>query len=370
MIELGLDTDERRAYFETLRTPNHRMRTLVTLMDPSENYLGAVGGRLVAGQVVGDLRASVQMSAQLSLRVDALQRVPRQRDIVRIRREVKTPFGWYGPPLFTGPVSKSTLTDGVLDLDLVCKSSLQRVPARAVKTYRKGLTKVGVIRDLAYDLGERRFDLPDLDDYRLASPLQVRPGKQRWSYEISLAKSMRRQLYFNGAGALSLRTWPTGTSLWFSEELGMLTSSPAKVDDERDVKNRVIVKGKPPAGKNTWRIEGRATIPAWHRLSPQKYGRNGVPSFEDEVITDETIRTKADAQAAADRRVRELMAADGAVTFTALPVPGIELGDVQQVASGNEVTGYRLSAFTIPLTHDGVMTVGYTKPLRRRTTKR
>ncbi|QGX08242.1 hypothetical protein EEW87_16350 [Janibacter melonis] len=366
MIELGLTTAQRAQYFETLRRP-HRMRVLTTLLDSSENYVGSISGRVTAGQVVGDLASSVQMSAQLSMRVDDLQRTPRRGDVVRLRREVLTPFGWYGPPLFTGPVDKAVLAGDVLDLDLLCKSSLLRSPVRGVKTYRKGLTRVGVMRDLAYDCGERRFDLPAWTA-TLGAPLQIRAGKQRWSYIVMQGRSMRGQVFFNGAGAMRLREWPTGTSAWFNEST--LTSVPQRVEDDADVVNAVIVKGKPPAGKKTWRIEGRAYIPAWHRLSPQKYGRNGVPRFVWEEIVDETIRTKKDAQAAADRRVRELLAADGSVTFTALPMPGIELGDVQQVSADGVVTGYRLSAFTIPLTHDEPMTVGYTKPLRRRSLKR
>lgn len=366
MIELALTPTQRQQYFETLRSP-HRMRVLTTLMTSSEGYVGSIGGRMRAGQVVGDLASSVQMSAQMSMQVHDLSRVPRRGDFVRVRREVLCPFGWYGPPLFTGPLNKATLDGDILDLDLHCKSSLLQVPGRRVHVYRKGTTKVGVIRDLAYDRGERRFDLPEWPA-TLGSPVQVRPGKQDWSYMIMQARSMRSQLFYNGAGALRLRKWPTGTSAWFNED--MLTSSPKRVEDDVDVINSVIVKGKPPAGKSTWRIEARAYIPAWHRLSPQKYGRNGALAHRWEEITDESIRTKKDAQAAADRRIRELMAADGSVTFTAAPMPGIELGDIQQVAAGGDVTGYRLSSFTIPLVHNEVMTIGYTKPLRRRTSTR
>lgn len=365
MIELGLDATRRRQYFDTLRT-SHRMRCLVTLMTSDEKYVGALSGRVTAGQVVGDLSASIQGSAQLSMDVDDLARVPRRGDLVRIRRQVLTPFGWFGPPLFTGPVDKAKVDGSTLSLDLLDKSALLRQPTRGVHTYGKGTTRVGVIRDLAHDRGERRFDLPEWAPV-LAKPLQVRPGKQPWSYMAIQARSMRGQLFYNGAGALRLRHWPTGTSLWFDEDT--VLSAPVTVEDDAELVNAVHVKGKPPAGKK-WRIEAKAYIPAWHHLSPQKMGRNGALDCRWETIEDESIRTVKDAQAAADRRVKELLAATGGVTFTALPHPGVELGDVQHVNAGGVSVPYRLASYTIPLTHDEPMTVGYVRPLRRKKVSR
>ncbi|WP_435199587.1 hypothetical protein [Janibacter sp. GS2] len=331
-------------------------------MDPSENYVRSLTGRIVAGQVVGDSKSKIPMSAQLSMHLEDLYRTPRRGDLLRIRREVLTPFGWYGPPLFTGPVDRSTLEDRTLNVDLLDKSSLLREPTRSTHIYRKGLTRIGVIRDVAYDRGERRFDLPEWNQARLGAPVQVRPGYQPWSYMVVQARALRGQVFYNGAGALRVRQHPTGTSLWFNDD--SVLSVPSVVEDDADIINSVHVKGKPPAGKK-WRIEAKAYIPAWHRLSPQKLARSGVRQHRWETIEDETIRTVRDAQAAADRRVRELMAQTGGVTFTALPHPGIELGDVQQVNAAGVVTPYRLSSFTIPLTADEPMTVGYIKPLRR-----
>lgn len=363
MIELGLTAEQRAEYFATLRRP-HRMRVLVSLMDPSEAYLRSLSGRIMAGQVVGDSSQSIPMSAQLSMHLERLDRVPRRGDIIRIRRQVKTSFGWFGPPLFNGPVDKVTLEDRILNLDLLDKSKLLREPVRSTHVYRKGLTRVGVIRDIAYDRGERRFDLPEWIDSKLAAPLQIRPGKQRWSYMALQAKAMRTQLFYNGAGALRLRQHPTGTSLWFTESNGTVMSVPKTVESDQDVINSVKVIGKPPAGKK-WRIEAKAYIPAWHHLSPEKLGRNGSKDSRWETIEDETIRTVKDAQAVADRRVKELLAATGGVSFTAAPHPGIELGDVQHVNAGGISVPYRLSQFSIPLTGDEPMTIGYVRPLRR-----
>lgn len=363
MIEFALTDEQRRQYWETLRS-SHRMRVLVHLMDPSERYLRSLSGRIMAGQVVGDSSQSIPMSAQLSMHLERLDRTPRRGDIIRIRREVRTPFGWYGPPLFTGPVDKVTLEDRVLNLDLLDKSKLLRQPVRSSHTYRKGLTRIGVIRDIAYDRGERRFDLPEWMDSRLAAPLQIRPGKQPWSYMTMQARALRGQLFYNGAGALRVRRWPTGTSLWFTEANGTVLSVPKTVESDQDVINAVHVIGKPPAGKK-WRIEAKAYIPSYHHLSPEKLGRNGALDRRWETIEDETIRTVKDAQAAADRRIREVIAATGGVTFTAAPHPGIELGDVQHVNAGGVSVAYRLSQFTIPLTGDEPMTIGYVRPLRR-----
>lgn len=363
MIELALTSEQRAEYWATLRR-DHRMRVLVSLMDPSEKYLRSLTGRIMAGQVVGDSSQSIPMSAQLSMHLERLDRTPRRGDIVRIRREVKTSFGWYGPPLFTGPVDKLTLEDRVLNLDLLDKSKLLREPVRSTHVYRKGRTKVGVIRDIAYDRGERRFDLPEWMDGKLAAPLQIRPGKQPWSYMAIQAKSLRGQLFYNGAGALRLRQHPTGTSLWFTESNGTVLSVPKTVEADEDIKNAVHVIGKPPAGKK-WRIEAKAYIPKEHQLSAESLGRNGALDRRWEKIEDETIRTVKDAQAAADRWVKERLAATGGVTFTAAPHPGIELGDVQHVNAGGISVPYRLSQFSIPLTGDEPMTIGYVRPLRR-----
>lgn len=363
MIELGLTEEQRAEYWATLRR-DHRMRVLVHLMDPSERYLRSLSGRITAGQVVGDASQAIPVSAQLSMHLERLDRTPRRGDIIRIRREVLTGFGWYGPPLFTGPVDRATLEDRVLNLDLLDKSKLLRQPVRSTHVYRKGLTRIGVIRDIAYDRGERRFDLPEWMDSKLAAPLQIRPGKQPWSYMVIQGRALRGQVYYNGAGALRVRRHPTGTSLWFTESNGTVLSVPKTVESDADVTNAVHVIGKPPAGKK-WRIEAKAYIPPWHHLSPQKMGRNGALDRRWETIEDETIRTVKDAQAAADRRVKELLASTGGVTFTAAPHPGIELGDVQHVNAGGISVPYRLSQYSIPLTGDEPMTIGYVRPLRR-----
>ena len=365
MIELGLDDVQRRQYFETLRR-DHRMRVLLTLLDPGEKYIGAIDGRITSGQVVGDAAQKIPTSAQLAMEVSRLPRPPRRGDMIRIRREVLTPFGWYGPPLFHGPVDKATLDDTTLSLDLLDKNSLLMQETRSVHLYRKGLTRVGVIRDIAYDRGERRFDLPEWPNAKLAAPLQIRPGKQPWSYMLIQARSMRTQLFYNGAGALRLRRHPTGTSLWFSQDDGVVLTPPKTVESDADLINAVKVIGKPPAGKK-WKIEAKAYIPPWHRLSPEKLARAGGDSktYRWEVIEDETIRTKKDAQAAADRRVKELLAQTGGVTFTALPHPGIELGDVEYINAGSVQVPYRLSSYSIPLVAEEPMTIGYVRPLRR-----
>lgn len=363
MIELGLTTEQRREYFDTLRR-DHRMRVRVSLMDPSENYVRSLTGRITAGQVVGDASQSIPMSAQLAMHLEDMYRTPRRGDLVRIRREVLTGFGWYGPPLFTGPVDKATTEDRVLSLDLLDKSALLRPTTRGVHTYRKGLTRIGVIRDIAYDRGERRFDLPEWIDARLGAPVQIRPGKQPWSYMVIQARALRGQVFYNGAGALRVRRHPTGTNLWFNE--ATVLSVPKTVESDAELINSVKVTGKPPAGKK-WRIVAKAYIPEWHHLSPQKQARHGVSQHRWEDIEDETIRTVKDAQAVADRRVKELLAQTGGVTFTAAPHPGIELGDVQHVNAGGVSVPYRLSQFSIPLTGEEPMTVGYVRPLRRST---
>lgn len=364
MIQMPLTPSQRRAYFETLSDPRHEMRTQLHLLDSNERYLLSMTGRLLSGQVVGDETATLPMSAQTSIEVDGLDRLPRKGDIIRARYEVKTPFGWYGPPVFTGPVDRAVPDESgdVLDVDLVDKRALLMGTVPRVISYRKGVARTSIIRDLAYDGGERRIDVPDWGP-RTAGPLQLVPRRSvRWSHIEGHATAMRGQVFFNGAGALRLRRRPTRSSFTWGGRL--VLTPPSLPEDDRDTINAVHVLGKVPASKKAVRPEAKAFVSG--RLSPLSLGRNGVPRYLWEIVEDETIRTEKDAQKVADRRKRELEAATGQVTFTALPVPGVELGDLQTVIVGENPTQFRLTAFTLPLTSAEPMTVGYTKPLRRK----
>ena len=71
------------------------------------------------------------------------------------------------------------------------------------------------------------------------------------------------------------------------------------------------------------------------------------------------IRSTADAQALADRRLQAASREYVHVTFDSLPVPFLTVGDMCAVQTARTVVPtFRLSEYSLPLGHDGAMSIG------------
>ena len=375
MIPLGLTADEQREFHLTL-TRDHDIDVRVSLLDMDERHLGDMSGWLLAGQVVVDADEAVTRSCQITL-LDPEGRAGVDSSnpawSVWLDRMISVSYGvwveslgrWVRTPLFRGPITKASRDGAVLEIEALGKEHLLRNDGGIVKSYAAGIRRTTVIRDILQRMGERNMVVPSWPARTSQASVMPKLGAQSdpWPWIEKIAKSIRAQAFYDGAGTFRLRYPPTRTSWWWYES--HLLSTPKISVDDAELVNTVWVKGQPPEGKK-WVIEAHGSLPAWHHKSPESLGRRGVPRYVTEVVEDDSIRTVADAETARDRRLKEIIADDVTAEFECFPVPHLDPEDVGHLAWGDDPVSFRIRKFTVPLVASESMSVGYAKRTKRR----
>ena len=374
MIPLGLTSAEQAAFHRALVT-DHDIDVRVSLLDLEEKWVGTLSGMLMGGQVVAS-DGEVSRTCQLSI-LDPQQETgidsDRPGQAAGLARMISVTYGvwvdeldrWVHVPVFRGPIVKATRDGDMLEVEALGKEHLLRAKSPFTKAYEAGKRRTSVIVDIAKRCGERRMHIPAQAAKTSKGSVMIQLDRTSvpWSEMVKAAKSMRMNLYYDGAGMLRLRRLPTRSSWSFRED--QLLSEPKVSLDDEDVINTVYVKGSPPEGKKKL-IESRGYLPPWHAHSPQKLGRNGANRYLTEDIEDDEIRTQAEADWARDQRLRELMVESYTVEFDCLPIPHLDRLDVAYLGWDLHPTTFRITSFTLPLKADESMSVGYVKETRRR----
>lgn len=376
MIPLGLTAREQAAYHRALVGSTGEgidVDVRVSLLTLEEKHLADMSQWLMGGQVVA-ADGEVSRSCQISV-LDPTKRFGLDSDrpgqAAGLARMISVTYGvwvdeldrYVRAPVFRGPIAKVVRDGDMLEIEALGKEHLMRGAAGFTKVYAAGLTRTGVIRDIARRCGEKRMHVPSQKAKTGKNSIMVSLDRTSvpWSKMTAAAKSMRMSLYYDGAGTLRMRRNPTRTSWWFKEH-HFVTEPKITLSD--DVVNTVYVKGTAPEGKKKL-VESRGYLPAWHAHSPQKLGRNGANRYLPEVIEDEELRTQAEADWARDQRLRELMVESFEVAFDCIPVPHLDRMDVCHLGWGDHPMAFRVRSFTLPL--DGsAMSVGYIRETRRR----
>lgn len=370
-INLGLTQAEMSAYLALLQT-HHTIDIEIRLTDLSNNSLGDVSSMLLGGQVSIDSTSDQTTRAltmelldpnhKLKLDSDAPEDgsifFTRQAEVIyAIRNPEKTMR--FEVPIFCGPLTKVDRIGPVITLEGQGKEKLSMGTVWKGKSYKKGLSKTWVIKDILVDLGgetKRRIRIPDRDA-KLPNKVSVDKERTAWTVARSIAQSMGYQLFYDGAGYCRMRKVPSKTVFVWNQK-GALLSNPQVGFSVDEVINAVEVIGGKPKGSKT-KITHREVAPQNHPLSPWKMGRFGKPRYYPEVIEDESIKSKKDARKIAKKRLKASLIEQVEVSFESLPIPHLEENDLCRVNS-DEFTGtFRLRQMTIPLTADGKATVGY-----------
>lgn len=379
MIQLGLSDAAEKALLDTLRQ-NHIISTSVQLLDLDHKPLGPIRGRVTGGQINYDAKAQVTRQAQITL-IDPDKAVdadydngqPRLNRMVRVHYSVWVPgFEWIAIPVFTGPITKtSRAEDGILTIEAMGKQHLAIGPTEEPRTFAKGLDRVNVIRVILRDLaGETRFRLPSGWTARTAKKISMGRQSSAWTYASSIARSMGAQLYYDGWGWVRLRKVPIRPVFTFRDgDGGMVISPPLVEESSEEIINRVIVTGAIPKGKKE-PLVGKATLSAWHRYSPQSMARGGRNKLYVERIEDDSLRTQWEVDWAAKRRIHQVETAEVDVSFSCLPMPLLEEGDPIMVDTETATTQATITQMSLPLGHEGVMTVGYLKQVAKKRSTR
>jgi hypothetical protein len=392
VLTMGLTTAERRA-FEAALVSSHTRRVEVDVYTLDGDLLSALGGVLIDGQVNVDFDAESSRSASLTF-LDPNHAINFDTDspddgalyadrIIRIRYGVHVPsLGRYVEvPVFTGPVTGLRREGVTVHVDAQGKEALVRGAVWSPMTFKKGATVTGVIWTLlAQRGGETQFNMPTAwngKGRQLTIPRtrSIDRKAEIWATAKSFARSINRQLYYDGAGVAVLRPLPSSPVYTFRPGNGGSMLTPVAVEYQlADIKNTIEVVGQPPSGSKGV-VRAVAKAPAGHPLSPNRLGRNGAPRYLVESVDDSNIRSNSAAAARAREILNDRLLAAVDVTFDSLPIPHLDGGDIVSVQTPEFTSKFRLRKFTIPLAPSGepVMSVGYLKrvtPTRRSTKRR
>lgn len=391
MLRVGLSHAEMRAY-RAACADAHSIRVDVEVFNLDgvlrESFPEV---RVLSGQVTVDKAGAFTRMATLTLQHRRRTANLGLQQMIRIRYGVRVPdVGWVDAPVFTGPVTKVDESEGEVSLEAVGKEHFhgqaayrgfdvgrdrkrRRGPGGKLFTVRKRTQKTEGIKQILRRGGETRFDFPDLPA-RMPQRITVGPKSVPWNRATQLAGSLNRQLFFDGRGWPVLRRWPNRPCVTFRDGPGglVLTTPQTTLSTER-VRNAVNVLGglerKPRDPNNTddeaafepEKVRYAAVAPRSHPMSPWSLGQNGEPLFLPEFIENDQLRSDAEVKALANRRLDDLLRAQTTVTLDVLPFPLLQEGDMVAVEAGDVDETFRLNQFSIPLGHDGVMTVGYTR---------
>jgi hypothetical protein len=385
MLKLGLSTAERKLY-EAALCRSHTRRTRVEVLTLNGGVLSEVSNQLVDGQVTVDGDAEVTRSLSLTfldpnrslnfdtdspddgaLYADRMLRVSYGVHVQELGRYVYA-------PVFTGPVTGLTRDGATVTVEAQGKEKLAKGSIWTPINLRKGMDVTAAIRVLMSSrAGETRFSIPDFRNSNGKRPtLPAARALDRyadaWSTAVKLARSIDKQMFYNGDGVLVMRNAPDAASWVFRPGDGGSIVGEMSVSYNLDeLINTVAVRGQPPKGSKG-AVSASVFAPADHPLSPKRLGRTGAPRHLVERIEDQSIRSHKDAKALAERVLAKRLRETVDVSFDSLPIPHLDVGDMVRVQTPDFTLKFRLVKFTIPLAPNGdpVMSVGYLKRLTPR----
>lgn len=378
MQHLGLTRAELRIYHRTLRYP-HTLRIRVAVLNLEGEQLASISPRVLDGQIVVDRRGPVKRvltmtfldpKHALNFDSDSPDDGALYRDrMLRVYYSVRVPdLGKHVTAVpFTGPVVKFSRQGATVTVEAHSKERQAMGNLWRPLTLKKGTPKVDAIQTIMERTGETEFRFPSLKS-RLPKTRSLGRMAKPWNAARRIARSMDRQLFYDGRGTLHLRQMPSKVGFTFNAgPQGEVVGEPSITVDMDGFKNKILmVGGKPKGAKH--RVRGHATAPDRHPLSPVKLGRNGEPYYEVERRENDHLRSKKECHRRAERILEDRLRASVDVAFDSVPIPHLDEGDLVRLRTvDGTVVEFRLDRFVLPLTTpaeggDGpTMTVGYLK---------
>jgi len=388
VIDLGLRHAQIRDLLALLQSP-HQISISLALMDMNHRFLTDMSDRLLTGQVNFDTTADVVRSADLNL-VDPRGTLSINPDspedgavfinrMIRITYSVGDPLGerWYHIPLFTGPIVKLERNDITVQVYLEGKERLAFANVSNPKNFRSGASVTRILKFVIEDvIGENRYGLRSLKK-KVNKNISISRESVPWDLIKKFTKSVGLHPFYDGRGVLRCRRLGARSVFLFDDD--WIVDRPDFTYDPTSIVNSVIVVGgKPKGSKNKIRV--RKDADNNHPLSPRRLGRTNksgdlVPRFYQKVIEDSNVKTKRSARARAKRELRVGLLQGIDIQATVLPMPLLEEGDIYRLRTDDTDVQARMSKWSIPLTHEGTMSLGKVKRVslrsrRRRTKKR
>jgi hypothetical protein len=275
---------------------------------------------------------------------------------------------------FTGPIVDLERDGGQISLVCHGKEEYGLGGCWQPLTIKAGARKTSAIRTIMVErTGEKNLDIPDLPA-RLPNTLSLGRAAAPFPRAKKIGQSLNRQLFYNGAGVCRLRIRPRRPVFTFAANraVGSNITSPVKVaHDFTRIRNAIWFKGGKPKGQKK-PVEYLAVAPKNHPLSPLRLGRTNaagrrVGRYLVHEVTNEHVRSKAEAKRRALALLDDLLMEVLDVGFTSVLVPHLDPLDVVRVATDDFSANVRLRKFS--MTDEG-MTIGYhavsARPNRRR----
>lgn len=377
MLNLGLGASARRLLLHTL-TWDHSIRVRVELMDASDNVISDLSGVLVGGQVDGaqdgryySTGAKVGLwDPSHRLQFDTASPVHGQvfaDRMLSITYGVRVwERGWVDIPVFRGPVGAARREGPVMNVECVGKEALADKPAWTVITYPKGSRITDAIRDGLRRAGEaeENIDVPDWPD-RFPADQVLGRREILWARLTRFAQVAGGILRYSGDGVVRLQKPSDNVVFTFRDQSSALEdhgptvmSEPKAQFDTDELVNVVQVVGQPKAAGQA-APTAVAALPRDHPLNSHRLGRRGSQRIFLDHMEDRDVRSNTDAQKIADARLQAASREYVHVTFDALRIPFLEVGDMCAVHTARTIVPtFRLSEYSLPLGHDGAMSIG------------
>lgn len=377
MIGLGLSTAALTGLHRTL-TSHHLLRVTLRMLDPLHNQLRTLTGFFEDGQVnySDDGAATTERSLSLMLfdprflsGLDSrnpadLTAGPNR--LVQVRYEVK-PAGrsWVSVPVFTGPITSVQRQGWMVEVECLGKEYLARHAMHSSKTWGKGTRKSDIIRDILTRVCGETSSLVDVPTLAQRTTKAVSLGSEDdpWDLAQKLAGECGRRLFYDGRGECRMRAKTGGNVVYrFRSGLGgnVLTMPESGPDAFDSLINRARVTGVKPAKakKGTPTPVGVALAPKSHPLNPYRLGRNGVGLAWTLDESDDNAKSKSAAVKSAEKKLAPKLDIPVKASFTSLPAPHLEVGDLCELVTPTIVYQFRFGTSSLPLKCDQGQTVG------------
>lgn len=395
MIDLGLEPADKRL-FEDALAASHRIRLIVQIRDRDEVLVTELAEpRVLAGGVQVDGESEVTRSLSLTLldpghklHFDAANPADAALyadNFVNVKYGVDVAgLGWVDVPVFWGPLTDFNRTGAEVTIEAQGKESLGLDPHLVTRGYtlRKGTAVNKAVREVMGRLGEQRYSLGSRLPGRLHRSRTVVPGEAPWQVCVGggedasgkLKPSLvsraggNRRLFYDGLGYLTARS-AGGNPVFTFRHDAHVVSPPGYDYDVLAFRNHAVVTGGVPKHSKT-HVRGEYALPAGHPLSPLSLARNGKPRYMTIFQDADSLKTRAACNARARALVTAVAYQGVSAQFEALPVPHLQEGDVVTLDMGEYQLTFALTQFTIPLTADGTMTIGFNRRLARHQRRR
>lgn len=420
MIHVPYSHVEKKQLIDALNDTVVRTRPDIHILNHEEkpiDSLTAPVNRLVSGSVTIDVTGDTSRSAEIvvadeegKLRFEAKSPVHGAIFVDRfleIHYEVWVPAAsrWMRVPIFQGPISGYE-RDGVeVTISAIGKESLMRDPLTVYKGYtlKKGTRVSDAIARVAHEAGESHLRINKFKHQRLSSDRMVSEGAEPWDliaggkHPEGLSMRVRTHTggkgkgkqdkkdkkfkrthapglihtikdptdcFMNGRGQLAARHDSQKVCYRFHWGRDIATRPTLSYDEEAFINCVILTCGKPKGKSKPIRVV--AELPPGNPLSPHALRRkNGKPRRYIMRSKAENITKYKDAVKHARKLLRKHSKEGVDISFECLPMPLLEENDWVELVMPEYKFKFQVKQMTISLTSDELMSLGYSKHIKK-----